>query len=195
MYDTRFYEQSIEEILPGYKNSYIKWGSKYMNDMVQMQPLMNKHYFHGQEPIEIADMFLNDLCRNTVIATIAIKLVLTNLLKDWNNACKRNSEKLKYICWIRWHRVFYLIKKMDFGSGAFGIENATFNNISNVVEDITNRNFLIEDNILSSKAYDEIGRLQSKMEQFNLTNKQKELINKQYRGSSWDSDMNKLFSI
>lgn len=190
--------QSIQHILPDYENKDIKWGSKELNDITQYQPLtknyrpyLNKqkmvNYDDYYKALRMADDYLNDLCRNTVVATIALKLVLTNILKEWNKACDENNEKERYRCWIRWHRIFHLISIMNLGSGAFGHEHSTFENISKIVEDITNRSFLIKYSNEITKGYEEIQRLECIYDSFKLTKKEKEEIEKQYTG--YDDDI------
>ena len=185
--------QSIQQILPDYENSDIKWGSKELNDITQHQPLTKNYrpYLNSKKTVDyddyykvlsMAEDYLNDLCRNTVVATVALKLVLTSILKDWDKACSKNNEKEKYKCWLRWHRTFHLISIMNLGTGAYGNYYSTFENISKIVNDITNRSFLIKWSNKSTKGYKELRKLECVYDTFKLTKEEKEKIKKQYSG-------------
>jgi len=77
-----------------------------------------------------ADNLLNDLCTNSIIATMAINALINEIMHKFDEALNNNDEETQYICWVKYHNAFKLAEQMNLGSGAYLEYTKTFDNIS-----------------------------------------------------------------
>jgi len=138
--------QPIQNILPDYENKDIKWGSKEINNLTEHQPLQTNYkpyitrnvrkisYDDYYDVARTANDLLNDLCLNSVIATLAINALIDEIISKFNEAVNNDDEEMQYICWVKYHNAFKLAEEMNLGSGAYLEYRKTFDNISKHIE-------------------------------------------------------------
>ena len=139
--------QPIQYILPDYENKDIKWGSKEINNLTEHQPLQTNYklyitrnvrkisYDDYYDIARTADDLLNDLCLNSVIATLAINALINEIVYKFDDAINRDDEETQYVYWVKFHNAFKLAEQMNLGSGAYGDYTKTYDNIKGHIEE------------------------------------------------------------
>ena len=175
--------QPIQYILPDYENKDIKWGSKEINDLTEHQPLQENYkpyitrnvrkisYDDYYDVARIADDLLNDLCLNTVIATLALNALFDMIMYKFDEALNNNDEETQYICWVKYHNGCSLAEKMNLGSGAWLDYTKTYDNISKHINDVNIEMFGYKKP--SQKFYDEHRKLFLKRDTFENISKER----------------------
>ena len=165
--------QPITNLLKGFRNYNIKWGSKDLNEQVLNYNRFENYY--TDKDVEIMHL-INDLCNNTVVASMAISVILNYIYIDYEKAVETNDEELKYISWIRYQRTMRLAEEMNLGIGCFDNTHATFDNISSYTGKAMHSLFLFKykNNL---KTHD-LNLLEDKYTEFNLPEERKKEIEK-----------------
>ena len=139
--------QPIQNILSDYENKDIAWGSKEINDLTEHQPLQNNYkpyitrnvrkisYDDYYDVTRTADDLLNDLCLNSVVATMAIDALIDEIVYKFDEAINKDDEETQYVYWGKYHNAFKLAEQMNLGSGAHGNYTKTFDNIKGHIEE------------------------------------------------------------
>lgn len=166
-------EQPISNLIKGFRNYKIKWGSKTLNDDTFDYNSL-RDYFDDKDH-KIMNL-INGLCNNTVVGAMAISALLKFIYMDYERAVEKGDEELKYVCWVRYHKTLGLADAMNLGSGSFGRSHATFDNISSYTARGIHNLFLIhfKDNLSDI----DLNRLESIEDSFNISDERKEEIRK-----------------
>lgn len=166
-------DQPISRLIKGFRNWNIKWGSKDLNDRVCKYDHY-EDYFTGKD-MDIVDL-TNDLCKNTVVCSMAISALLKFIFTDYEKAVEDNDEEFKYVCWIRYQKTIRLAEEMNLGTGSFGKTHATFDNIGYYTAKGIHNLFLFDyKENLSDR---DLNKLESIYDSFNISEERKEEIKK-----------------
>jgi len=166
-------EQPITNLIKGARNCMLKWGSKELNDDVSDYNVISE--YSSDKDYKIMHL-LNDLCKNTVVCSMAIGALIDFVYMDYEKAVEKGDKEFKYVCWIRYHKVMRLAEEMDLGTGAFGREHATFDNISNYTCRGIQSLFLI--NYKHNLKDKDLDKLEDTCDTFSIPEERKEEIKK-----------------
>lgn len=167
------WDQPITNLIKGFRNYKIKWGSKDLNNQVLSYNSTEKYF--DDKDYKIMNL-INDLCNNTVVCSMAISALIKFIYVDYERAIENNDEELKYVCWIRYQKVMRLAEEMNLGSGSFGKTHATFDNISGYTAKGIHNLFLFE--FKKNLTTNDLDRLENMYDTFNIPDERKEEIKK-----------------
>lgn len=166
-------DQPISNLIKGYRNYDVKWGSKDLNEQVLTYNRITDRFDNRDYKIM---RLINDLCNNTVVCSMAISALIQFIYMEYEKAVESNDEELKYVCWVRYHKAIRLAEEMNLGSGSFGKDHATFDNINSYISKGVHSFFLFS--YKKNLTKNDLDKLESIDDTFDITEERKEEIKK-----------------
>ena len=179
-------DEPISDIIKGYKKRDIKWGSRDFNNMVEHS------YWKDEKDLDESDYdniyLMNNLCRNTVVASMALSLLVSIVLKEYEEAVKKKNAEGKYICWFKYKKLMAMAEDMNLGVGTINNRHATFDNINYLVHDELQRMFMIK--FKNNLSQHDLDVLESVYDTFDDVSKERKEEIKRECGNPFDVQIN-----